>query len=149
MILNKITILNPQLFWMEIINMIRRGISMDNNNGFTETNPISINTDDLIYNLSRFGYREFGTRIIEGKSFSIEYIITSILMRGEARRVEAIPTIIKNNMSRINIELLRFLCEKYNVSTKLSNTFDTNVGKSNLSVKYKAERELDLRSKSS
>ena len=143
MLPNKITILNPQLFWMEFIDIIKQGLSMDNTKiydaDFTETKPISIVEKDLTYNLSRFGYTEFGTKIVEGNLISIEYIITSILMREDPRRMEAIPTIIKKNISRINVELLVFLCKKYNLLKKLLNTLYSRSDNGN-----NAEEKLNL-----
>lgn len=148
MLPNKITILNPQLFWMEFIDMIKQGISMDITKSydadFTETKPISIAEKDLTFNLSRFGYTEFGTKIVEGNLISIEYIITSILMHEEPRRIEAIPIIMKKNISRINVELLVFLCKKYNVLKKLLNTLYSRADNWNNAPSSNPEEKLNL-----
>ena len=67
--------------------------------------------------MSRFGYKEFGSRIGQGKKICIEYIITSLLMQDDARRIAAIPIIIAKN--NVNSNVLIFLSQKFGVSGKL------------------------------
>ncbi|MCX6821485.1 MAG: hypothetical protein NTW30_01775, partial [Candidatus Aenigmarchaeota archaeon] len=64
-----------------------------------------------IYNLSRLGYKEFGLKIEQGKKMCIEYIITSVLLQDDARRLQSIPILLMKNEIKYN--LLIFLCKKY------------------------------------
>jgi hypothetical protein len=104
-----------------------------------ETNPIDITEKDMIYNLARFGYREFGTSVNKALDYSIEYIVTAILLKGDARRIEAIPVLFLKNVVAINSELLVFLCKKYNVMEKLLSLFSTDKV-----IKYSIEEKLRL-----
>lgn len=104
----------PQSFWSEIraiaekteIKTIR-----------TETKPAKISDSDLVFNLNRFGYREFGTNVEQGKKFCIEYITTAILLLDEARRLEAIPIILAKNNFKSSV--LAFLSLKFRTAGKL------------------------------
>ena len=110
---------NQENFWLEIKKIHDEGITIKT---AEEINPAKISEEDLIYNLSRFGYKEFGTEIKEGKEYCIETIITSLLLEGDARRIEAIPLILKKNLNRGRkplFNLLMFLARKYNKSGKL------------------------------
>ncbi len=153
MVPNKLTVFNPQLLWMEIIDVMKDGIEINKSktadSDLTETNPKSISEKDLIYNLSRFGYTEFGTKMVKGRRISIEYIITSILMGREARRIEAIPVIVKKNLSRINEELLVFLCRKYNVMNTLSDILYAATNNDYYTRKYDIRGKLKLYNSSS
>ncbi len=82
-----------------------------------ETNPAKISEQDISYNLNRFGYREMGSKIREGRKICLEYIITSILISGDARRMEAIPVMLAKN--RTDYNALIFLCGKYGKLGKL------------------------------
>lgn len=119
MLLNKIVVITPELFWMEMIDLYRNGIRINLNEQIDtydgEFNPIKITENDLIYNLTRYGYKEFGTKVLQGHKISIEYIITSLLMSKDPRRIEAIPVIIMKNIGMINREILAFVVRKYNV----------------------------------
>lgn len=108
---NKIVLFYPQTFWMELRQAIEQGsrIIIEEH----DTNPHKISGDDIAYNLARFGYKEIGTSITKGKQIGIEYIITSILLKENVRRVESIPIIIAKNESKINYNLLLFLSKKY------------------------------------
>lgn len=111
---NKIAFFCPQAFWSEIrriaeeteIRTIRK-----------ETKPADISDLDLVYNLGRFGYKEFGLTLEQGREFCIEYLTTSLLLMGDARRLEAIPIILAKNRFRSN--LLAFLSQKFGTSGKL------------------------------
>lgn len=82
-----------------------------------QTNPACISDSDLTYNLARFGYKEFGLTIEQGQRFCIEYIITTLLIQNDARRILAIPIILAKNSARSN--LIVFLSQKYGVSGRL------------------------------
>lgn len=111
MLSNKIVILNPQDFWIEIKKAGAEGIKIIAEEG--ETNPAKITEEDLIFNLARFGYTEFGPQIKQGKLICIEYIIIAILFQNDARRIDAIPIILAKNSDKTNYDLLLFLSRKY------------------------------------
>jgi hypothetical protein len=115
MLFNQIAFLFPQAFWIEIKTMLEKGIQIRFSE--EETNPAKISESDLIYNFARFGYKEIGPEIREGEKICIEYIITSILMKNDARRRDAIPIILAKN--RANYSLLIFLAQKYRLLGKL------------------------------
>ncbi len=115
MLSDKIAFFSPQAFWMEVKNALDEGIQI--RIAERETNPAKIAEEDLLYNLARFGYREFGPKIKPGKLICIEYIIASILTKKEARRIEAIPIILAKN--RANHNMLIFLAQKYGLSGRL------------------------------
>ena len=112
---NKIAFFRPQSFWIMIRMALKNGIKIISEK--IETNPAKITEKDLMYNLSRFGYKEMGIKIEKGKDICIEYIITSILLQNDARRTYAIPVILAKN--KINYNLLTFLCQKYKKSGQL------------------------------
>ena len=107
---NKIAVLNPQNFWLEIKKMTENGMKISAI--LHETNPAKISEEDLVFNLARFGYTEIGSTIKQGQLLCIEYVITSIMFHHDARRIDAIPVIIAKN-SKISYDLLLFLARKY------------------------------------
>lgn len=110
MLHDKIVISHPQDFWLVIKTAIDKGfmISAIQN----ETRPPNIPEEDLVYNLARFGYSEFGPTVKQGRPFCIEYVISAIMFHGDVRRIEAIPVIIAKN-PQINYDLLLFLARKF------------------------------------
>jgi hypothetical protein len=104
----------PQAFWSEIKRIVEK---TEIRTIRTETEPSSISDLDLIYNLGRFGYREFGVNIEQGRSYCIEYLTTALLVLGDARRLGAIPVILAKNAFRSN--LLAFLSQKFGTAGKL------------------------------
>lgn len=112
---NKTVLFCPHAFWDEIREIVDKRIEIRAKE--SETKPAEITEMDLIYNLARFGYREFGSRIRQGQEFCIEYIITALLMQNDARRIEAIPIILAKHNA--NSSLLLFLAQKYRLSGRL------------------------------
>lgn len=114
MLSSKLAFHSPQEFWREIATASAKGkrISLLER----ETNPAKISEKDLIFNLARFGYKEIGLEITEGERICIEYITTSIMMRENARRIDAIPIILAK--SGANYNLLIFLSQKYGLSAR-------------------------------
>jgi hypothetical protein len=110
----QIAFFHPQDYWIEIKEAIISGIGI---RGAEEVNPAKISEQDLAYNMSRFGYKEMGTRISKGRELCLEYIIVSILIKDDARRIEAIPILLAKNKPRYN--LLIFLCKKYEKLEKM------------------------------
>ena len=110
----KITFFAPQAFWSEIKQIAEKTEIKTSN---IETKPANISDLDLTYNLNRFGYREFGLQIVQGKKFCIEYIITAILLQENARLTEAIPIILAKNNFKSNI--LTFLSQKFETAGPL------------------------------
>jgi hypothetical protein len=111
---NKITFFCPQAFWSEIkkiseeteIRTLRK-----------ETRPTEFSELGLVYNLSRFGYKEFGSTLEQGREYCIEYLTTALLLLGDTRRLEAIPIILAKNSFKSNV--LAFLSQKFGLSGKL------------------------------
>lgn len=110
----QIALYNPQAFWTQIKEISQkrqiRTIS-------SETKPLNIPDSDLTYNLSRFGYSEFGSSFVQGRKFCIEYVTTSLLLREEARGIDAIAVILTKNT--FNGNLLAFLGQKYQTAARL------------------------------
>ncbi|MGB9003868.1 MAG: hypothetical protein WCC52_08695 [Nitrosotalea sp.] len=117
MLSNKIVILNPQDFWIEIKKSGIEGIKIISEEDMT--NPAKITADDLISNLARFGYTEFGPKIKQGKLICIEYIVSAIMFQNDARRIDAIPIILAKSSGRTNYDLLLFLARKYGFGGKM------------------------------
>jgi len=114
MLPTKIAFYSPQMFWARIADALRLGkINLE----ASETNPARIAEKDLMYNLAKFGYKEIGSEISVGQNICIEYVIASILMRSDARRIESIPVILAKNMT--NYRMLIFLSQKYGQSGRL------------------------------
>ncbi len=111
---NQINLYNPQAFWSQIKEAAQKSQIKTIQ---TETKPLSISDLDLNLNLNRFGYREFGTSILEGKKLCIEYIATSLFLREEARGIDAVAVILAKNS--FNSNLLAFLSQKYELSPRL------------------------------
>jgi hypothetical protein len=107
---DKITIFYPQTFWLLIKKFIDEGLHIQVEKMI---NPAKISEQDIAYNLNRFGYQEFGTKISNGKNIGIEYITTSILLEGDARKRNAIPIILAKRSKETNYDLLMFLSKKY------------------------------------
>ena len=116
----KITFFAPQAFWIEIKQIAEK---TEIKTISPETKPANISDLDLTYNLNRFGYREFGPQIAQGKKFCIEYIITAILLQEDARLTEAIPIILAKNNFKSNI--LAFLSQKFETARPLLGILNT------------------------
>ena len=117
---DKIAIFYPQAFWFMIKSLLDKGIRIK-----VEEKSISltrISEQDIVFNLARFGYKEMGTRITQEKPISIEYIVTSILVKKDnIRRLEAMPIILAKNKEKINYSLLVFLATKFKRIQQLYN----------------------------
>lgn len=115
MMSSKMTFHSPQGFWAHIAAALARGYIIKLLE--TDTNPAKISEKDLIFNLARFGYKEIGLEILEGEKICIEYIIASVLIKGDARRINAIPTLLAKK--KTSYSLLIFLSQKYRLSGRL------------------------------
>ncbi len=116
MLHNKIAALYPQGFWMSIRGEILRGtmiIAEEN-----EIHPAKITEDDLVFNLARFGYTEFGPKIKQGKPICIEYIVSAIMFHNDVRRMDAIPIILAKK-KKTSYDLLLFLARRYGFEGKM------------------------------
>lgn len=114
MLSDKIAFLYPQNFWSSIAESARTGIATKPPELI---NIWKISEQDLAYNMDRFGYREMGTEIGEGRKICLECILASLLASGNARRTEAIPVMLAKG--RPNYNLLVFLSRKSNSEGKL------------------------------
>ncbi len=112
---SKITFYSPQNFWTHIATAFARGYRIKLLE--RETNPAKIPQKEFVFNLARFGYKETGLQAWEGEKICIEYIVASILMKEDARRIDAIPMLLAKNNA--NHSLLIFLSQKYRLSGRL------------------------------
>ncbi|MHB8602610.1 MAG: hypothetical protein ACYC6W_10305 [Nitrosotalea sp.] len=117
MMYDKIVIFNPQYFWSEIRDTIQNGIKVITEE--IETSPAKISESDRVYGLARFGYKEIGPQIKQGKMICIEYIIASLFFHKDVRRREAIPIILAKNIDKIDYDILLFLAHKYKFEGKM------------------------------
>ncbi len=115
MLSNEIAFHNPHAFWTEIAHAFVRGYGMRFQD--EEMDPRKTTESDLIFNLNRLGYREIGPRVSQGEKACPEYTVMSTLVKGGARRVNAIPVIMAKN--EINYDLLVFLAQKYGLPDRL------------------------------
>ncbi|CDI05157.1 hypothetical protein NITUZ_140232 [Candidatus Nitrosotenuis uzonensis] len=117
MLHNKITILYPQSFWMSIRGEILRGTTIVTEE--SETHPAKISEENLVFNLARFGYTEFGPKLEQGRPICMEYIISAIMFHKDARRMDAIPIILAKNSKKTSYDLLLFLARRYDFEGKI------------------------------
>jgi DNA-binding PadR family transcriptional regulator len=115
MLCRRTALFAPDLFWSRIRNAWAHGIRIQFEQ--EETNPANMTERDLIYNLARFGYSEFGSLPKEGQDIGIEYVVAAVLLKGDARRIQAIPVILAKNQA--NYGVLLFLAKKYGVQGQL------------------------------
>ncbi len=115
MLSSKIIFYSPQNFWTHIAAAFARGYRIKLLE--RETNSAKIPEKDIVFNLARFGYKQIGLEIREGEKICIEYIIASILMKEDARRIDAIPILLAKNNA--NYSLLISLSQKYRLSARL------------------------------
>lgn len=115
MLSNKIALQLPQNFWILIRNAYAHGIQIRFES--EETDPFKISDGDLAYNLARFGYKELGPEMRRENDISIEYVIASILLKDDKRRIAAIPIILAKN--KANYRLLAFLSERFGFAERL------------------------------
>lgn len=116
MLRNKIVTLHPQGFWMPIRGEVLRGSAIIAEE--KETHPARISGEDLIFNLARFGYTEFGPKLEQCRPFCIEYIISAIMFSKDARRMDAIPIILAKSRNA-SYDLLLFLAQKYDFEGRI------------------------------
>jgi hypothetical protein len=117
MFYDKIALFNPQNFWLWMKNELIKGtkIKLEEN----PTHPGKISEEDLVYNLARFGYIEFGPVIKEGRPICMEYTIASIMFHKDARRMDAIAIMLAKNTKKTNYDLLLFISRKYDFAEKI------------------------------
>lgn len=119
MLSSKIVLTNQENFWSGMKKIYDEGINIKSAG---EVNPAKIAEEDIVHNLSRFGYREMGAEAGAGKDYCIETVVTSLLLKKDARRIEAIPVILRKNLEKDRkpvFNLLIFLAGKYNNSGKM------------------------------
>lgn len=112
MLSDQATFFRPEDFWITVKEAKWKGTEF----GGARVTPNKISEGDIAYNLERFGYREFG-KGGKGRDIPLEYVITSVLLSGDARRTEAIPVLLAKN--KPNYSLLLFLCQKHSRLEKL------------------------------
>jgi hypothetical protein len=115
MIPSAISFHSPQDFWTQIAQALTKGSKITLSQ--RETKPTKISERDLIFNLARFGYKEMGSEIREGEKICLEYVITSIFMPEDARRINSVPILLTKKKADYN--LLIFLSQKYSLLPRL------------------------------
>lgn len=119
MLADKITFFGPENFWHAIKVAVERDIPIQIDD--RETIPSKMSEQDLVYNMARFGYKEFGSTVSKGEDFCVEYTISGMITQGDARRIEAVPILLAKNT--VNYDLLTFLSEKFRFSGMLLQLF--------------------------
>lgn len=114
MISNQLALLYPQNYWLGIKDFLAGGMSIQ---PADEINPAKMTETDMEYNLARFGYKELGSMLNPGKGICLESVIVSILIKGDARKIEAIPVLLAKN--NVNYSMLIFLARKYKQEDRL------------------------------
>lgn len=115
-LIDKTAFFCPQAFWSEFSEIAEKSKIKTPKK---RIRPDKINEKDLIYNLIRFGYKEFGSKMEKGRKYRIEYIITSLLLQNNIRRIEAIPILLSKN--DFNPNILLYLGQKTGTNGKLLN----------------------------
>jgi hypothetical protein len=112
MLSRRIVLLGPDLLWRRLRGVAAGGapIRFDRE----ETNPAKVSDGDIAQSLSRFGYREFGRRTEGGADLGIELLSVAVLLREDARHLNALPTLLRRHPP--NYPLLVFLSRKYGVA---------------------------------
>ena len=100
---NRIAVLQGRLHWAPL--------------AYKEISLAKTAEHDLVYNLARFGYKEMGAEIKEGRKICVEYVITAIMISNDARRINAIPVMLAKNKAKYS--LLIFLSLKYGLEGRL------------------------------
>src|SRR3990172_719354 len=121
MLSRRIVLLGPDLLWRQLRRAAAGGapIRFDRE----ETNPAKVSERDLVHNLSRFGYREFGPRTEGGTDLGIELLSIALLLREDARHLSALPGLLRRHPP--NHSLLVFLSRKYGVAAGLRKVLKT------------------------
>jgi hypothetical protein len=112
---DSVCVFSPQAFWSEILAAERRGLRIRLEEG--ETDPRKLSEGELVYNLARLGYKEFGTEAKQSKEIAKELLAISLLLKGDARRTDAVAVILAKGSTRWG--LLVFLAQKYGAGGKL------------------------------
>jgi len=108
MLPRQVAFFRPQDFWTAVKEAGEQGAGAWN----AETvEPARMPEMDMAYNLDRFGYTELGRKLQRGADIRLEYVIVSILIKGDTRRLEAIPTLLAKNP--VDYGMLFYLCKKY------------------------------------
>ena len=115
MLPESVCILSPQAFWSEMLAGERRGLRIRLEEG--ETDPRKLSEGELVYNLARLGYKEFGTEARQSREIAKELLAPSLLLKGDARRTDAVAVILAKGGTRW--DLLVFLAQKYGTGGKL------------------------------
>jgi len=115
MLPDSVCVLSPQAFWSEIIDAERKGlgIRLEEN----ETDPRKLSENEVVYNLARFGYKEFGKQAKQSEKILKELLAVSLLLRGDTRRIDAVSVILGKSKTRW--DLLVFLAQRCGAGGRL------------------------------
>ena len=115
MLPDSVCVFSPQAFWSEMLEAERKGLRIRLEEA--ETDPRKLSENELVYNLERLGYKEFGTEAKQSREILKELLATSLLLKGDARRIDAVPVILAKGGTRW--DLLVFLAQKYGTAGRL------------------------------
>jgi hypothetical protein len=114
MVPRMIVFFGAQAFWKEIGRIGQGGhVQLSS----TETRLAKMPAADMVFNLNRFGYKEFGTTIGRGTDACIETITIALFLQTGTRYQEAVSIILAKNAFKSN--LLAFLSQKHGVAGRL------------------------------
>lgn len=115
MLSSSVCVFSPQAFWSEMLEAERKGLRIRLEE--VGTDPRKVPENELVYNLARFGYKEFGTEAKQSREILKELLATSLLLSRDVRRIEAVPVILAKGRTRW--DLLVFLAQKYGTAGRL------------------------------
>lgn len=118
----RVAVLDPQSYWMDFLDTARVArVRLEN-----EVKPTNICEGDMLFNLRRLGYDEFGAGKADGKQICAELVAASLLLQEDARRIGAVPIILAKNT--FSPRLMAFLAEKHGAGGRLLWLLGTAIG---------------------
>lgn len=113
---NGFVLTGQSVFWSHIRKAWCDGKHITSSNKLPKIMKMSEN--DLVYNMTRYGYGEFGSAIRTGNSMDVESTITALLYSDEPRRYSiGAPVLIAKN--EIDVGYLLFLADSFKLLKKL------------------------------
>lgn len=112
---DRFAVVGPHAYWWDLAAAVRAGARITT--GLPDPDPRSLPEDAVAANLRRLGYREFGPPETPAGDVRVEVLAIALLLRGEARRVAAVPVILAKNPFLPG--LVAFLARKHGVDGQL------------------------------
>jgi hypothetical protein len=123
-LINKIILNNQEKFFQTLGEMI-----FENDLSKTKYSLIDLNESEIRFNLSKFGYSEFGKEQ-KNKEIGFEETIIVTIIKGTARQRKALIQLITKN--DFNPELLAFLAKKYSKQNEIKKLINHHKNNSKL-----------------